>query len=211
MPFQTTTGQVRPRIHWCPTGAFTFVPLHAAGIYDGMNQECCSDYVVSSYTPTLTALLRAQDRGTAVHITKLLLIAEDSMQNKELPSLWNVAKEIKIVEEVARKADIAVSTECPSSSARISQVASLLESVNVVHLACHGVQNISQPLESGFCLSDGRLTIHHLMDMDLKHAFFAFLSACETATGDVKQPDQTIHLAAAMLFAGFRSIVATMW
>lgn len=37
------------------------------------------------------------------------------------------------------------------------------------------------------------------------------LSACETATGDSEQPDQAVHLAAAMLFVGFRSVIATMW
>jgi CHAT domain-containing protein len=49
------------------------------------------------------------------------------------------------------------------------------------------------------------------MKLDLKDAVFAFLSACETAKGDTEQPDQAIHLAAAMLFVGFKSIVATMW
>jgi CHAT domain-containing protein len=62
-----------------------------------------------------------------------------------------------------------------------------------------------------FCLSDGNLTVSRLMELDLKDAYFAFLSDCETAKGDEKQPDQIIHIAAAMLFVGFRSIVGTMW
>jgi CHAT domain-containing protein len=78
-------------------------------------------------------------------------------------------------------------------------------------IACHGVQNADNALLSGFCLSDGNLTVSRLMELDLKDAFFAFLSACETAKGDEKQPDQTVHLAAAMLFVGFRSVVANMW
>jgi CHAT domain-containing protein len=49
------------------------------------------------------------------------------------------------------------------------------------------------------------------MKLNLERPLLAFLSACETATGDIRQPDQTIHLAAAMLFAGFQSVVATMW
>ncbi|KAG9316098.1 hypothetical protein JVU11DRAFT_3772 [Chiua virens] len=40
---------------------------------------------------------------------------------------------------------------------------------------------------------------------------FAFLSACHTAVGDRTAPDETIHLAAAMQFAGFRSVIGTMW
>jgi CHAT domain-containing protein len=92
--------------------------------------------------------------------------------------------------------------------ARISEV---FRSTNLVHMACHGTQNSTDALSSGFCLSNGNLTVSRLMNLDLKNAFFAFLSACETAKGDEKQPDQTVHLAAAMLFVGFRSVVATMW
>jgi CHAT domain-containing protein len=39
----------------------------------------------------------------------------------------------------------------------------------------------------------------------------AFLSACETAKGDKTIPDEAMHLAATLLFAGFRGVVATMW
>jgi CHAT domain-containing protein len=43
------------------------------------------------------------------------------------------------------------------------------------------------------------------------HADFAFLSACQTATGDEKLPEEAIHLAAGLLAAGYRSVIATMW
>jgi CHAT domain-containing protein len=86
-----------------------------------------------------------------------------------------------------------------------------LKSANFVHFACHGVQDSKDALQSGFCLHDRRLTVSNLMDLKLDNAFFAFLSACETAKGDAKQPDQLIHLTAAMLFSGFQSIIATMW
>jgi hypothetical protein len=55
------------------------------------------------------------------------------------------------------------------------------------------------------------LTISKLMELKLDRPWFSFLSACETAKGDAEQPDQVMHLAAAMLFAGFKSVVATMW
>ena len=47
--------------------------------------------------------------------------------------------------------------------------------------------------------------------MRLPNAKLAFLSACETATGDEYQPDESIHLAAGMLVAGFGNVIATMW
>jgi CHAT domain-containing protein len=50
-----------------------------------------------------------------------------------------------------------------------------------------------------------------LMELKLDNAFLAFLSACEMAKGDKEQPDQAMHLAAGMLFRGFKSVIATMW
>jgi CHAT domain-containing protein len=80
----------------------------------------------------------------------------------------------------------------------------------ILHLACHGIQD-SEPLKSALQLQDGRLTIEDIMRLDLPHAVLAYLSACQTAKGDRKVPDQAVHLAASMLFCGFRSVVGTMW
>lgn len=46
------------RIWWCPTGATSRLPLHAAGPYS-QGQRNFSNNFVSSYTPTLGALIRA--------------------------------------------------------------------------------------------------------------------------------------------------------
>jgi CHAT domain-containing protein len=190
-----------------------FLPLHAAGIYNVAQAECCADYVVSSYTPTLTSLLRAQKSNPSFSKVdaKLGVIAAMKAEDVGLPILWNVEAEIGNIEEIAEGASITVADKCVDEEAVIQNVAAALKSSNMVHIACHGIQNPHNALSSGFCLSDGNLTVSQLMDLDLKDAFFAFLSACETAKGDENQPDQTVHLAAAMLFVGFRSIVATMW
>ena len=39
----------------------------------------------------------------------------------------------------------------------------------------------------------------------------AFLSACQTSTGDGRLSEEAVHLAAGMLAAGYRGVVATMW
>jgi CHAT domain-containing protein len=82
--------------------------------------------------------------------------------------------------------------------------------VNILHLACHGTQN-KDPLRSAFILKDGELSVRELMRLDLRRAALAFLSASETAKGEQTQPDQAVHLAASMLFCGFKSIIGTMW
>ncbi len=86
-----------------------------------------------------------------------------------------------------------------------------LLTADILHLACHGKQDNSSPLDSGFIMRDRKLTISELMTLNLPRAFLAFLSACETAKGDEKQSDEVIHLAASMLFTGFKSVVGTMW
>jgi CHAT domain-containing protein len=39
----------------------------------------------------------------------------------------------------------------------------------------------------------------------------AFLSACQTAQGDETLPEESVHLAAGMLLAGYGGVIATMW
>lgn len=79
-----------------------------------------------------------------------------------------------------------------------------------MHFACHGFQDLEQPLDSGLMLSNGRLKVSVIMrrpenDTALdtkKYMSLAFLSACETAKADRAAPDEAIHLAATLLFKG---------
>lgn len=87
----------------------------------------------------------------------------------------------------------------------------LLPQASILHLASHGQQQSDWPLNSGFLLRDEKLTISDIMRQSLPNAFLAFLSACETAKGLDELPEESVHLASAMLFAGFKSVIATMW
>lgn len=78
--------------------------------------------------------------------------------------------------------------------------------MHVLHLACHARQDQDNPLDSGFELKDGRLTLGQLMQVSMPHAQFAFLSTCESAGMDHSRPDECLNLAGAMIFAGFRSV-----
>jgi CHAT domain-containing protein len=98
-----------------------------------------------------------------------------------------------------------------ASAAAVERISHCHQLASFVHLACHGIQHRTNALESRFYLSNGMLTISKLMALELDQPWSGYLSACETAKGDAKQPDQVMHLAAAMLFVGFKSVVATMW
>lgn len=195
----------------------SFVPLHAAGIYHGPTgaHVNCSNFVISSYAPTITALIRAQNGDVRLRLDeiRLLLVAEKRAAEAGLATIPGVDEELRQIQNVIHHKDtveILGGAEFPGG-ATVDRVLRGIQKANIVHLACHGKQNTDDPLESGFCLSDGRLTITKLMDMQLRNAFLAFCSACETSKGSSEQPDQVLHLAAAMLFAGFKNVIATMW
>jgi CHAT domain-containing protein len=81
-----------------------------------------------------------------------------------------------------------------------------------VHFACHGVQDTHTPTESALLLAgSSKLTLERIIQLSLPQADLAFLSACQTATGDKKPQEESVHLAAGMLLAGYRGVVATMW
>lgn len=51
----------------------------------------------------------------------------------------------------------------------------------------------------------------YLIQCELENAAFAYLSAGLTTIGDEEHPDEVIHFALAMMFAGFRSVIGTLW
>ncbi|KAJ7692766.1 CHAT domain-containing protein [Mycena rosella] len=196
-----------PRLWWCPTGMFTFLPIHAAGTYDADGTDCVSDYVVSSYTPTLTALL---NRPTAAKTEfKMTAVIEPNAPN--CPRLPGTVKELV---NIAKRVPKEWLTAICSGTRR--EVMDHLRGSSVAHFACHGTQDQRNPLDSGLMLSDGRLKVSQIMeqlghDKSRTPMSLAFLSACETAKGDNITPDEAMHVAATLLFAGFHAVVATMW
>jgi CHAT domain-containing protein len=93
-------------------------------------------------------------------------------------------------------------------------VAATLEKIKThscVHFACHAYQDIDNPLNSGFVLNDGRLTLSDITKIGMGNAELAYLSACQTSAGNEQLSEEAVHLAAGMLAAGFRGVVATMW
>jgi CHAT domain-containing protein len=170
--------------------------------------------VVSSYTPTLSALINAQNKAakTAPTHINILTVAEDgSGLGSKVSPLWFVHEELSRVENTAKASRHECSFDIIAQQATVERVTDHIRNTNFVHLACHGTQDERSALESGFYLSNGLLTVSKLMQLNLEKAWFAYLSACETAKSDADQPDQVVHLTSAMLHAGFKSVVATMW
>jgi CHAT domain-containing protein len=136
-----------------------------------------------------------------------VLLAAESRPGRHWHPLLHTEDEIKNIQSVI-PADVVVSETLSLITARMLQ---FIPKLSILHLACHGFHDPQDSLHSGFVMADGLLTVDMLMSLNLTKGFLAFLSACETARGDGRQPDQAINLATAMLFVGFKSVVGTMW
>ncbi|KIJ48883.1 hypothetical protein M422DRAFT_161997 [Sphaerobolus stellatus SS14] len=206
------SAKVKPHLWWCPTGLLSFLPLHAAGLYHNNAPlgSKLSDFVISSYTPTLSALL---DRVTSLQpqpqrMPKLLAIAQpSSISQISLPGTLTEIKEI----EQAVKGVLTIKT-LVEGNATLDKVVEELKTATWVHFACHGVQNPTHPLKSALLLADNdRLTLAKLASLKMPRGSLAFLSACQTAKGDEILSDEAVHLGAGMLVTGFEGVIGTMW
>ena len=138
----------------------------------------------------------------------VLAIIQSATPDEPVLELTN--EELKRITAWADKANVPLDS-ISEDTATVDSVYEALPNYSVIHFACHGVQDIYQPLDSGLILHDGRLTLSKLMHTKLPNAQFAFLSACETAEGEEDYPDEAVHIAAGMLAAGFRDVIGTMW
>ncbi|KAG2150202.1 CHAT domain-containing protein [Suillus bovinus] len=197
------------RIWWCPTFLFNFLPLHAAREYrtGGMS---LSQLYISSYTPSLTALIKARasrDRPTSV---PFVAIGQNRPAGVSF-TLDAVEPELELVRKLLPPPPTVSFSKITSVDATKSRALCALREHTWFHLACHGTQRFDEPFQSAFLMRDQPLSLLDIVQMDLSQHNFAFLSACETAVGDFSTPDEVIHLAAGLQFAGVRSVVGTLW
>ncbi|KAG2014151.1 hypothetical protein CC2G_010994 [Coprinopsis cinerea AmutBmut pab1-1] len=212
---QLKKGEEVTRIWWCATGPFAFLPIHAAGIYPaGGVEESLLDYAVSSYIFSPQDLLSPPAQAPADF--KLLAVIEPegtSSGGRRLPmtvlELENIQKHVPSPDHLI--AHIGSRRE-PTN---VKQVLKDIENASIVHFGCHGIQDLGNALESCLLLGDGEVTMarfirefHHL---HRSGDSLAYLSACETAMGDSDRPDESLSLAATMVYTGFRGVVGTMW
>jgi len=98
-----------------------------------------------------------------------------------------------------------------NEEATVERVLQEMRGTDWIHVACHGKQNTGEPMESGLFLHDKVLELSEIVRHAFPRADFAFLSACQTAMGDERIADESVHLAAGMFMAGYRGVIATMW
>ncbi|GAA4878819.1 CHAT domain-containing protein [Actinomycetospora straminea] len=202
------------RLWWCPTGPLTLLPLHSAGHHADAAEgradpRTVLDRVVSSYTPTVRALLdarrpRVEPEDPEITDGRLLLV--DASKVSGQAELDGTAEREALV--AAFGPDHCTLLEGPAATA--SAVARELERHRWVHFVCHGDQDLADPSQGALLLHGSRLTVEAL-SQSRSGGEFAGLSACKTAVGGVDLLDEAITLAAALHYTGYRHVVATTW
>jgi tetratricopeptide (TPR) repeat protein len=217
----------RPRVWWVPGGLLGLLPIHAAGHHThradpDFRARTVLDRVISSYTPTITALAHSRrhelrptgpDRALIVAMPTTPGLPDDG----RLPHVDGEAEFLRgrfpaaTLLTTGHSGDGNGQDRLPTTA----RVLSRLATASVAHFACHGHSDPADPSQSRLLLHDWRtspLTVTALAHLDLDHVRLAYLSACSTAqTLNRGLVDESIHLTSAFQIAGFPHVIGTLW
>ncbi|KAH9998728.1 CHAT domain-containing protein [Russula vinacea] len=193
------------RVWWYPTSVFCSLPLHAMGPVpstDGREQYF-SDKYICSYTPTLGALIAARtptapasDRGPT-----LLFVGRPNESPRG-------TRDMKVIRSIGVPA-----TRLVFRNASREAVINGLQKHRLAHFACRSHREEGKPFDTALELDGGdRLALLDIVRCRVPTTELAVLSSGRTAElVDGTDFVEGLHLAAAMQFYGFGSVVGTMW
>ena len=196
------------RIWWCATGPLAFLPIHAAGIYS--TGPTLSDFAISSYIPNVRALTERVNSPQLLDERKAAFFMISQPATPNLPRIPGTTKEVFAIKQLLENHNMQVLC-LDGEAATVNQGITNMETHSCIHFACHAHQDTQEPLKSRFMLHDGGLELSEIIKRQLVGANLAYLSACQTSTGDEKLSEEAVHLAGGMLAAGYRGVIATMW
>lgn len=219
-----------PHIWWIGVGIMARAPFHAAGCYpkspNSPKAEYTSKYCISSYTPTVKALLysRAREGANAQRVNvgtradKMLFITmPQTPGDKPFPRAKEEAESIISFLPLGMTKTLLIS---PSSRQALEQI----REHNMVHFACHGITELASPAKSRIVLLKGpgeveTLTVKAISEVRPFQTVrpngthnLAYLSAC--ISGDNSSEDlgqEVLHIASGFQLAGFSHVVGTLW
>jgi len=178
-----------------------------AGLYpsDPNSVVCLSDFVISSFTSSISSLVSASEDMRNIPF-KLLVVTQPSTPNESpLPGVVEEAAAIRM--HTQGLPTVALNGPEATRAAVIKEA----ETCSWIHLACHGIQD---GRISRFLIHDGTLSVHKLSELAAiarSQLEFAFLSACQTAMGEEHSQDEALHLAGGLQVVGCRSVIATLF
>ena len=201
-------------ITFVPEGPFCLVPYPAL-------QDSNSSYLSESFRicmlPSLTTLQLIHDCPADFHMkTGALLVGDPCFkdiiyQGRRLVQLPGARKEVEMIGRILNVSPLT------GEMATKDEVLKRISSVALVHIAAHGkmetgevilapntTRDNPQPQEKDYLL-----TMKDVMEAGLR-ARLVVLSCCYTARGEV-MTEGVVCMARALLYAGARSVVVTLW
>jgi CHAT domain-containing protein len=212
---QPPSSENWPRLWWIVTGALTKLPIHAAGRHGDGSAETVLDRVMSSYAPSIKAIIYSRRRTAPV--VKLSVpeqaVVVDMQDTPGYSSLHFATKEVAVVCNLCKLMGL----EPIKPGRRKRDIIPHLSKSKIFHFAGHGRTDNTDPSQSQLLTEDwatDSFTVATLLDMNIRGSapFMAYLSAC--GTGQIKNErffDESIHLISAAQLAGFRHVIGTLW
>ena len=172
-----------------PHGYLHFVPFQALKGDDYLIEEYKISFGPSAWS--LKFLKEGNGEGALVvgNTTGNLEGAE-----KEAKSIAPILKTTPLIREEAKK----------------SIIMENMMDKKILHFACHGWFDATNPAFSRLILADGMLEARDFMNMDIK-ASLTVLSACESALSGLASGDELEGLVRAIHTSGSRYVIASLW
>jgi CHAT domain-containing protein len=177
-----------------PHGLLHRVPFHA--LFDG--ESYLLERFEVSYAPSANVYSLCQKRISRGFDRALVLGVAD-------PSIPAVAEETQAVVRHLPVAEL-----LRDEQATVEALRSKVPGCGVLHLACHGMFRVDNPMFSSLKVGDGWLAASDVMRLDLAGALVT-LSACESGRNEVFAGDELMGLTRAFLGAGATTLVASLW
>jgi len=202
-PLEASIGGYQ-RLLIIPHGALHYLPFSA--LNDGSN------YMLDRYAlrtlPSVSVLpyLRPPQPAALRH---MLVLGNPDLGNPrfDLPSAQVEAQRIA---EKSGNAKLLLRGQASETT-----IKTMGTQYSMLHIASHGIFDTKTPLQSALMLArddanDGKLTVGELYGLRL-NADLVTLSACETGLGRINSGDDVVGLTRGFLYAGTRSVVASLW
>ncbi|KAJ6578415.1 CHAT domain-containing protein [Mycena capillaripes] len=192
-------GICNGRLWWLLTGVFAGLPLHACSPTSNF---------IHSYTASLGSLLEAHSKKSARSTAKVGVVGVTKTGPTGRNYLPGVRQEVTKILSIIPKSQV----EClEGQQATVDAVTRQLQDCSWLHLACHGKQDLVEPIKSHLLLYAGELELDTILRMPLSNAEVVFLAACQTAMGDSQLANESFHLGGGFIAAGFRGAIGTLW
>lgn len=178
-----------------PGGILGLLPLHA--VYGPENHR----ELVISYAPNAQMLLASRRKAEGVSVDRALVVAAGD----ELPATEHEVRTVRAIFSPPGR-------PLPASEPPDADLLAVMSEYPVLHFACHGSANLSEPLRSCLFLPGGRrLTLQEVMEQRLPATRLAVLAACEASLPGVRLPDEVVGLPTGFLAAGAAGAIGPLW